>query len=118
MKSVEDFVCRLRPLCEWTAMSNRHYNTSEWLLSIIDTLAEFRRDFPSLVRGCQPVVRRIVQGRFQLEHWLQCGDAEMALHRAQFLPLGLSAIMHRIVCPSPARDCLLIVRARGYFPLA
>ena len=28
------------------------------------------------------------------------------------------AIMHRVVCPSPARDCLLIVRARGYFPLA
>ena len=64
-------------------MSNGHYNTSEWLLLIIDTLAEFRRDYPVLVGGCQPVVRRIVQGRSHLEHWLQCGDAEMALHRAQ-----------------------------------
>ena len=50
--------------------------------------------------------------------WFQSGVADMALHRAQFLPLGPSAIMHRFVCPSPARDCLLIVRARGYFPRA
>jgi len=118
VKSVENFVERLRPLCVWNAMSRNHYNTSEWLGLIIDTLAEFRRNHQGLVRDCQPVVRRIVQGGPQLEHWLQCGDADMALHRAQFLPLGLSAIMHRFVCPSPARDCLLIVRARGYFPRA
>ena len=99
-------------------MSRDHFNTTEWLVLIMDTLAAFRQANAGLVRACQPVVRRILQGRSQLEHWLQCGDAEMALHRAQFLPLGLSAIMHRIVCPSLARDCLLIVRARGYFPRA
>ena len=54
----------------------------------------------------------------RLEEWLRSGHEHMALYRAQFLPLGPSAIMHRVVCPSPARDCLLIVRARGYFPLA
>ena len=118
MESVQDFVCRLRPLCEWTPMSGDHFTTTEWLVLIIDTLADFRRDYPGLVRECQPVVRRIVLGGPHLVHWLQCGDADMALRRAQFLPLGPSAIMHRFVCPSPARDCLLIVRARGYFPRA
>ena len=113
-----DYVCRLRPLCEWSAFNGGHDSTVNWLLSIIDALAEFRHRHRDLVGGCQPVVRRIVQGRAAMRHWLQCGDAHMALHRAQFLPLGLSAIMHRIVCPSPGRDCLLIVRARGYFPRA
>ena len=118
VKSVKDFVCRLRPLCEWSAMSLNHASTTDWLVSIIDTLADFRRENPGLVRECQPVVRRIVQGGHQLEQWLQSGSAAMALHRAQFLPLGPSAIMHRFVCPSRARDRLLIVRARGYFPRA
>lgn len=118
VESVKDFVCRLRPLFEWTPMSRDHFSTTEWLVLIMDTLAEFRRDFAGLVRDCQPVVRRIALGGHQMISWLQCGTSDMALHRAQFLPLGPSAIMHRFVCPPPARDCLLIVRARGYFPRA
>ena len=118
VESVQDYVCRLRPLCEWTPMTDGHLTTTEWLVLIIDTLAIFRREYAGLVRGCQPVVRRIVLGGPRLMAWLQCGNSDMALHRAQFLPLGPSAIMHRFVCPSPARDCLLIVRARGYFPRA
>ena len=114
MASVCDFVCRLRPLCEWVPFDDRHVSTTVWLLANIDTIAAFRRDNPDLVRGCQPVVRRIALGCDELETWLQCGSPDMALHRAQFLPLGPSAIMHRVVCPPPARDCLLIVRARGY----
>ena len=99
-------------------MSAGHDGPVEWLVASIDVLAEFRRRYPDLVRGCQPVKRRIVQGRSAMLQWLQSGNRDTALHRAQFLPLGLSAIMHRIVCPSPGRDCLLIVRARGYFPRA
>lgn len=118
VESVQDYIYRLRPICEWTPMSDAHFNTTDWLLLIIDTLAVFRREHSGLVRACQPVVRRIVGGGTQLVQWLQSGVAAMALHRAQFLPLGPSAIMHRFVCPSPARDCLLIVRARGYFPRA
>ena len=113
-----DYVCRLRPLCEWSAMSRGHDSPVEWLVANIDVLAEFRRRYPDLVGGCQPVKLRIVQSGYVMLHWLQSGHRHMALHRAQFLPLGLSAIMHRIVCPSPGRDCLLIVRARGYFPRA
>jgi hypothetical protein len=117
--AVEDYCKRLRPLCEWTAFDDRtHYTTTEWLLSIFPTLTAFRRAHAGLVRSCQPVVRRIVLGGPRLEEWLRSGGEHMALYRAQFLPLGPSAIMHRVVCPSPARDCLLIVRARGYFPLA
>ena len=118
VESVQDYVCRLRPLCEWTPMTDGHLTTTEWLVLIIPTLAEFRREHSGLVRACQPVVRRIVSGGTQLVQWLQSGVADMALHRAQFLPLGPSAIMHRFVCPSPARDCLLIVRARGYLTRA
>ena len=118
MKSVQDFVCRLRPLCEWTPMDRDHFSTTEWLVSIIDTLAFFRHNYAGLVRGCQPIVRRIAVDGLRLKIWLQSGVRNMALHRAQFLPLGPSAIMHRFVCPPPARDCLLIVRARGYFPRA
>ena len=98
--SVQEFVCRLRPLCEWIAFDRDHFSTTEWLVSIIDTLAEFRRENPGLVRKCQPVVRRFVQGDLKLQHWLQSGNAAMALHRAQFLPLGHSGLMHRFVCPS------------------
>jgi hypothetical protein len=118
VESVQDYVYRLRPICEWTPMTDDHFNTTDWLLLIIDTLAVFRREHAGLVRACQPVVRRIVGGGTRLVQWLQSGVPAMALHRAQFLPLGPSAIMHRFVCPSPARDCLLIVRARGYFPRA
>ena len=118
VESVQDYIYRLRPIAEWTAFDDNHMDTTSWLVSIIDTLAEFRRDYSGLVRACQPVVRRIVVGGSHLVQWLQCGVADMALHRARFLPLGPSAIMHRFVCPSPARDCLLIVRARGYFPRA
>ena len=118
VRSTQDFMVRFRPLCEWTPMDAQHYTTTEWLVSIFDTLAASRRENAGIVRACRPVVRRIVLGERELEEWLQCGNAAMALHRAQFLPLGPSAIMHRVVCPSPARDCLLIVRARGYFPLA
>lgn len=99
-------------------MTKDHASTTEWLLSMFGTMDEFRSKYPHLVAACQPVKKRIVQCRAGMMHWLQCGDAQMALRRAQFLPLGLSAIMHRIVCPSPGRDCLLIVRARGYFPRA
>ena len=99
-------------------MDPQHYTTTEWLVSIFDTLAAFRRANAGLVRACQPVVRRIVVDGPRLMVWLQSGLRNMALHRAQFLPLGPSAIMHRFVCPSPARDCLLIVRARGYLTRA
>lgn len=118
MKGVCDYVCRMRPLCEWTALDTKHDNTIEWLMASFAVLSEFRSKHPDLVAGCRPVVKRIVQSREGMMHWLACGDVAMALHRAQFLPFGLSAIMHRIVCPSPGRDCLLIVRARGYFPRA
>ena len=118
MKSAEDFVCRLRPICEWTEFGFDHFTTTEWLVSIFDTLADFRLENPGLVRDCQPVVRHIVLDTGLLEQWLSCDNADMALDRAQFLPLGPSAIMHRFVCPSLSRDRLLIVRARGYFPRA
>ena len=118
VQSVQHCIERIRPLCEWTAFSNRHFGTTDWLLRIFPTLERFRREHAGLVRACQPVVRRIVISRTALEGWLRSGHAAMAPHRAQFLPLGPSAIMHRVVCPSPARDCLLIVRARGYFPRA
>ena len=118
MESVKDYCSRLRPLFEWQAMTLGHFSTTEWLLLILDTLAVFRRENAGLVRDCLPVRRHIALGGAQLEYWLQWGRQSMALHRARFLPLGPSAIMHRFVCPSPARDCLLIVRARGYFPRA
>ena len=118
VQSVQHCIERIRPLCEWTPFSDRHFSTTEWLMRIFPTLERFRRENAGLVRACQPVVRRIVVSRTALEGWLRSGYAAMALHRAQFLPLGPSAIMHRVVCPPPARDCLLIVRARGYFPLA
>ena len=118
VESVQDYIYRLRPIAEWTAFDGDHCDTTSWLLLIIDTLAVFRREHEGLVRACQPVKRRIAIGRPQLEGWLQSGFRSMALHRAQFLPLGPSAIMHRFVCPSPARDCLLIVRARGYLTRA
>ena len=97
MYSVQEFVGRLRPLCEWSAFGQDHFSTSEWLVSNLDTLAEFRRDNAGLVRGCRPVVRRIVQEDHKLQTWLQSGEATMALHRAQCLPLGPSGLMHRFV---------------------
>jgi len=118
VRSVQDFLGRLRPLCEWTAFGGGHLSTTEWLVSVIDTLTLFRQRYRDLVRGCQPIVKRIAVDGPRLKQWLQSGIREMALHRAQFLPLGPSAIMHRFVCPPPARDCLLIVRARGYYPRA
>ena len=118
VESVQDYIYRLRPIAEWTPMDGEHSDTTSWLLFIIDTLAVFRREHAGLVRACQPVKRRIATGGDRLEGWLQSGFRDMALRRAQFLPLGPSAIMHRFVCPSPARDCLLIVRPRGYLTRA
>ena len=117
--ALKDYMSRLRPLAEWTAMKGgKHIDTTEWLLSIFPALTQFRNEHPGLVRACQPVVKTIVLGAPRMEEWLRSGDQHMALYRAQFLPLGPSAIMHRFVCPSPARDCLLIVRARGYLTRA
>ena len=44
VQSVQDFVRRLRPLCEWEAFDRDHFSTTEWLASIIDTLADLRRE--------------------------------------------------------------------------
>ena len=66
-------------------MDRQHYNTTEWLIASFPVLQAFRDRHPELVAGCRPVVKRIVQSREALMHWLQCGDVAMALHRAQFL---------------------------------
>ena len=97
-------------------MDRSHDLPQDWLVANIDVIDDFRRCNPKLIEACRPVKRRIVQSGSDMMRWLQSGSRDTALHRAQFLPLGLSTIMHRIVCPSPGRDCLLIVRARGYFP--
>ena len=114
--SVCEYCYRIRPLFEWTAFKRRegrHHDTKEFLLSHFDTFANFRMEFAALVACCEPVKKRIVLGTRKLDEWLSSGVSAMAIHRAQFLPLGLSAIMHRILSPSPGRDCLLFVIARG-----
>ena len=119
VRSVQDWVCRIRPICEWCPKGHAAHNTTDWLMLHFSTLQQFRNQHPQLVRACQPKLKRIVVGGGDaMRDWLGCGQAHMALRRAQFLPLGLSAIMHRIVCPSPGRHSLLIMRARGSFPRA
>ena len=46
---------------------------------------------------------------------MSSGVQDTAHHRAQLLPLGLSAFNRRIVSPSPGRDCFLSANARGCF---
>ena len=84
--SVQDHVCRTRPLCVWTAMKGgNHYNTTQWLIMCFPVMKDFRDKYPILVAACQPVAKRIVQSQDALMFWLQSGDAAMALRRAQFL---------------------------------
>ena len=114
--SVCEYCYRIRPLFEWSAFKaweGRHHTTKEFLISHFDTFANFRLENPALVASCAPVKKRIVLGTRKLDEWLSSGVSAMAIRRAQFLPLGLSAIMHRILSPSPGRDCLLFVHARG-----
>ena len=114
--SVCEYCYRIRPLFEWTAFRPRegtHHSTKDWLFLHFDTFAQFRLTYPDLIARCMPAKKRIVLSPHVLDQWLSSGYRDTAIHRAQFLPLGLSAIMHRILSPSPGRDCLLFVIARG-----
>jgi hypothetical protein len=113
--SVCEFMYLTRPLCEWCAFSDRHHETRDWLMTTFEILGKFRRDYPELLAQCCPLKRRIFTGEKKLVGWLTSGVPGQALYRAQFLPLGLSAFIRRIVSPSPGRDCFLSANARGCF---
>ena len=84
-------------------------------MTTFEILGEFRRRYPELLAHCCPLKRRFFTGEKKLVGWLTSGVPEQALYRAQFLPLGLSAFIRRIVSPSPVRDCFLSANARGCF---
>ena len=114
--SVCEYCYRIRPLFEWSAFKARegqHHSTKDWLISYFDRFVYSRVTYPELLAACTPLKKRMVLSPQLLDRWLSSGFRDMASHRAQFLPLGLSAIMHRILSPSPGRDCLLFVHARG-----
>ena len=78
-------------------------------------MERFRKQWKPLVVACKLQKKRIATNRTLLDQWLCNGHQYMALRRAQFLPLRLSAIMHRIVSSSPGRDRLLFARVCGCF---
>jgi hypothetical protein len=78
VQGVQDHICRIRPLCEWTSNGRGTLSTTQWLMSIFDTLEEFRWENPTLVDGCQPLKRRIIEGGGQkLTEWLLSGLIDM-----------------------------------------
>ena len=115
VSSVCDFMYLVRPLCEWVAFNDAHLETREWLMTTFDVLDRFRSNNPELLAKCCPLKRRFFTTEKRLANWLGSGVQEQALYRAQFLPLGLSAFIRRIVSPSPVRDCFLSANARGCF---
>ncbi len=84
-------------------------------MTTFDVLDRFRRNNPELLAKCCPLKRRFFTTEKRLANWLGSGVHEQALYRAQFLPLGPSAFIRRIVSPSPGRDCFLSANARGCF---
>ena len=114
VNSVCEYIYRMRPLAEWSRFSAQHLEPRTFLFQALSTIAFFRSSRAALLARCKPLKRQIAT-RIGLQQWFTSGVPEMALHRAQLLTLGVSAIMHRTKSPSPGRDFLLFVRVRGCF---